>query len=89
MDLGQSIMKTITTKAAVSHVCRELASRSRQLGLFVVQNESGTLELQATTDEIEDFERMGNLAIDSDVIADELMSQLVEHMRYEELLEKS
>lgn len=39
--------------------------------------------------QLDDFERLGNPAIDSDVIADELMSQLVAHLRYEELLGKS
>ena len=80
-------MKTLTTKAAVPHVCRELGSRSRQLALFVLQNESGTLEVQATTDEIEDFECVGNPPIESDVIADDLMTKLVEHLRFEELLD--
>ena len=80
-------MTTYTTKEAAKLVRRELSSHSRQLGLFVVENESGTIQLEATTDEIEDFERLGNTPIDSDIIADELMAKLLEHLQFEELLE--
>jgi hypothetical protein len=44
-------MTTYTTKEAAKLVRRELSSHSRQLGLFVVENESGTIQLEATTDQ--------------------------------------
>jgi hypothetical protein len=82
-------MTTYTTKEAAKLVRRELSSRSRQLGLFVVENESGTIQLEATTDQIEDFERLGNPSVDSDVIADELMTALLGQLEAEHLIEAS
>jgi hypothetical protein len=81
------MMKTFTTKEAAKLVRRELGQRARQLELAVIENESGTIQLEATTDEVEDFERLGNTPIDSDIIADELMAKLLEHLQFEELLE--
>lgn len=80
-------MKTFTTKKAVKLVCRELEQRGRQSDLVVVENESGTIQIEATIDEIEDFEMVGNPPIDSDVIADELMTALLGHLEAEKLLE--
>lgn len=80
-------MKTYTTKKAVKLVCRELEQRGRQSDLVVVENESGTIQIEATTDEIEDFEMVGNPPIDSDVIADDLMTALLGHLEAEKLLE--
>jgi hypothetical protein len=83
------MMTTFTTKKAVKLVCRELEQRGRQRDLVVVENESGTIQIEATTDEIEDFEMVGNPPIDSDVIADDLMNKLIEHLQFEELLESN
>ena len=68
-------------------VCRELEQRGRQWDLLAVENESGTIQLEATIDEVEDFGRLGNPPIESDVIADNEMSKLLEHLKSEELLE--
>ena len=81
------MMKTFTTKKAVKLVCRELEQRGRQWDLVVVENESGTIQIEATTDEIEDFEMVGNPLIDSDVIADDQMTSLLTQLQVEELLE--
>jgi hypothetical protein len=81
------MMKTFTTKEAAKLVRRELGQRARQLELVVIENESETIQLEATTDEVEDFEMVGNPPIDSDVIADELMTALVGHLEAEKLLE--
>ncbi len=81
------MMKTFTTKEAAKLVCRELDQRGRQWNLVVVENESGTIQIEATIDEIEDFEMVGNPTIDSDVIADGLMAKLLEHLQFEKLLE--
>ena len=81
--------KTFTTKKAVELVCRELEQRGRQWDLVVVENESGTIQIEATIDEIEDFEMVGNPPINSDVIADELMTALLDHLKAEELLESA
>ena len=81
------MMKTFTTKKAGKLVCRELEQRGRQSDLVVVENESGTIQIEATIDEIEDFEMVGNPPIDSDVIPDELMTVLLGHLVEEKLLE--
>ena len=83
------MMKTFTTKKAGKLVCRELEQRGRQSDLVVVENESGTIQIEATIDEIEDFEMVGNPPIDSDVIADELMTALLGHLEAEHLIEVS
>ena len=83
------MMKTFTTKEAAKLVRRELRQRARQLELAVIENESGTIQLEATTDEVEDFERLGNTPIDSDIIADELMTALLGHLESEQLLESA
>jgi hypothetical protein len=80
---------TFTTKEAAKLVRRELGQRARQLELAVLENESGTIQIEATTADLEDFERLGNPPIDSDVIADDLMAKLLEHLEFEELLEKA
>jgi hypothetical protein len=82
-------MKSYTTKDAAKLVCRELEQRGRQWDLVVVENESGTIQIEATTDEIEDFEMVGNPPIDSDVIANDLMAKLLEHLQFEDLLENA
>ena len=83
------MMKTFTTKEAAKLVRRELGQRARQLELAVIANESGTIQLEATTDEVEDFERLGHSPIDSDIIADELMTALLDHLKAGELLESA
>jgi len=80
---------TFTTKEAAKLVRREFGQRARQLKLTVLENESNTIQLEATTDDLEDFERLGNPPIDSDVIAPDLMAKLLEHLEFEELLEKA
>ena len=82
-------MQTFTTKEAAKLVGRELGQRARQLELAVIENVSGTVQLEATTDEIEDFERLSNRAIDSDVIADGMMTEFLRHLQSEGLLESS
>jgi hypothetical protein len=80
-------MRSHTTKESAKLVHRELSERSRQLSLVVLLNESGTVQVEATTDEVDDFERAGNRAVESDVISDELMDALVAYLEREALLE--
>ncbi len=81
-------VKILTTKSAVKALKKELGERARQMDLAVVENESGTLQVEATTDQIEDFERIEGKVVDSDVVSDQLMDELVEFLRRENLLEK-
>jgi hypothetical protein len=80
-------MRSHTTKESAKLVQRELSERARQLSLVVLQNESGTVQVEATTDEVDDFERAGNRVVESDVMSDELMDALVAYLKREALLE--
>jgi hypothetical protein len=82
-------MKTLSTKNSVKYLKKELSKRERQSNLVVLENESGTLKLECTIDEIEEFERMKGTTIESDIIDDQLMDKIVEFFQYEELFEIS
>ena len=82
-------MKTFTTKAAGKIVRKELNQRERQMDLMVLQNESASFQVEATIDQVEDFEHLENKVIDSDVINDELLDQLIDYLKKEDLLEKN
>jgi hypothetical protein len=71
-----------------SLVKAELSERARQLDLAIVENESGTVQIEATSDEIDDFQRMKGIGLDSDVLPDELLEKLLNHLKREALLEK-
>jgi hypothetical protein len=49
-------------------------------------NQSGTMELEVTPDEIEDYERRSGVFVESDVVPDWLMGELLLHLRHEEAL---
>jgi hypothetical protein len=52
-------------------------------GNLYLENESGTMELEATPDEIEDYERRSGIFVESDVVPDWLMAELLIHFRHE------
>ncbi len=81
-------MRILVTKAAGNLVDDELESRSRQLGLVRVENESGTMQVNATEDEIDDFHMMNGKEIDSDIVSDSLVAELVRYLEDEKLLEE-
>jgi len=83
------LMKTLSTKASVKYLKKELTNRERQSNLVVLENESGNLKLECTTNEIEDLERMTGTTIESDIIDDQLMDKIVEFFKFEELFEIS
>jgi hypothetical protein len=53
----------------------------------VIENQSGTHQLEVTSDELDEFERAGNPPIDSDVVDDQVMPQLLGFLEREGLLE--
>jgi hypothetical protein len=55
-------------------------------GNLYLENESGTMELEVTPDEIEDYERRSGIFVESDVVPDWLMAELLVHFRHEEAL---
>ena len=74
-------MQTYTTKAFLELPdADEMRSNGPGDDAMILQNESGTIELEATLDEVETAADELALEIDSDVITDEVMSSLIEHL---------
>ena len=80
-------MKILATKLGGELLNEDLEKRARVIGLCTVENESGTIQINLTTDEAEDFERMTDKQIDSDVLSDGLISELHKFLESEGLLE--
>ena len=80
-------MKILATKLGGELLNEDLEKRARVIGLCTLENESGTIQLNLTTDEAEDFERMSGKQIDSDVLSDGLISELHKFLESEGLLE--
>ena len=80
-------MKILATKLGGELLNEDLEKRARVIGLCTVENESGTIQINLTTDEAEDFERMTGKQIDSDVLSDGLISELHKFLESEGLLE--
>lgn len=80
-------MKTLATKLGGELLNEDLEKRQRVNDLVIVENESGTMQVNLTTDEVDDFERMSEQQIDSDVMPDEVVSKLLSFLRNEGLLE--
>ena len=82
-------MKILATKEGGKLLDEDLEKRARVIGLSTVENESGTIQINLTTDECEDFERMNDKQIDSDVMPDAVVSELMNFLENEGLLEKA
>lgn len=80
-------MKILATKLGGELLNEDLEKRARVNGLCTVESESGTIQINLTTDEAEDFERMTDKRIDADVVPDEVISELDSFLRREGLLE--
>jgi hypothetical protein len=80
-------MKTFATKKGGELFDEDLENRARVIGLVVVENESGTIQVNLTSDEAEWFERMTDIQIDSDVMPDEVVDDLLAWLKSESLLE--
>jgi hypothetical protein len=80
-------MKILATKEGGKLLNEDLEKRARVNGLCTVENESGTIQINLTTDEAEDFERMTDHQIDSDVVPDAVISELQSFLQREGLLE--
>ena len=74
-----------TTKAAVDLLGDEGRSNG-STDLFVMENESKTIELETTTEEIERFQLENGIEIDSDTVTDEVMASIIEFLNAECLL---
>jgi hypothetical protein len=81
-------MKILATKEGGKLLNEDLEKRAGVNGLCTVENESGTIQINLTTDEAEDFERMTDHQIDSDVVPDAVISELQSFLQREGLLEE-
>jgi hypothetical protein len=54
--------------------------------VIVLQNESEAVELEAVISEVESFEEESGISIDSDVIDDQVMADLIEFLNTNRLL---
>lgn len=81
-------MQTYTTKAfSELPDADEMRSNGPGVDAMVLQNESGTIELEATLEEIEAATEELEIEIDADVIPDEVMSSLIEHLNSSKVLD--
>jgi hypothetical protein len=81
-------MQTFTTKAfSELPDADEMRSNGPGVEVMILQNESGTIELEATLDEVEKALEELELEIDSDVISDEVMTALIEHLNTARVLD--
>ena len=82
-------MKILATKEGGKLLNEDLENRARVNGLCTVENECGTTQINLTTDECEDFERMTGKQIDTDVMPDSIVSDLVGFLEREGLMEET
>jgi hypothetical protein len=82
-------MKILATKEGGKLLNEDLEKRARVNELCTVENESGTIQINLTSDEADDFERMTDQQIDSDIMPDVLISELQSFLAREGLLEKT
>ncbi len=80
-------MKILCTKNGGKLFNEDLEKRSRQNELVVVENESGTTQINLSCDEADDFERMTDQKIDSDVMPDAVVAELINFLEKEGLFE--
>jgi hypothetical protein len=74
-------MQIFTTKAFTELPdADEMRSNGPGCKAMILENESETIQLEATRDEVESAIVDLDLQIDADVIADEVMASLVEHL---------
>ena len=81
-------MQTFTTKAfSELPDADEMRSTGPSDDVMILQNESNSVELEATLDEIESAAEELEIEIDSDVIPDEVMNALIEHFNSTRVLD--
>jgi len=81
-------MHTFTTKAFSDLPdADEMRSNGPSSDMMILQNESGKIQLEATLHEVEAAMEELELEIDSDVIPDEVMTSLIEHLNTSRVLD--
>ena len=81
-------MQTFTTKAfSELPDADEMRSNGPSDEVMILQNESNSIELEATLEEVEAALEELELEIDSDVIPDEVMTALIKHLNTTRVLD--
>ena len=81
-------MQIFTTKAfSELPDADEMRSNGPGDEVMILQNESGKIQLEATLDEIESATEELEIEIDADVIPDEVMTTLIEHLNSARVLD--
>jgi len=73
-------MQTFTTKGATDVLYADDFRSNGCPDVWVLLNESGSIELEALTEEVESALEELALEIGADVIPDEVMASLIEHL---------
>lgn len=76
-------MQTFTTKGYMALPDEDEQRSNGCRDAYVLENESGSIQLEMTVQELEE----SGFEVDSDVIEDEVMEGLIEHLNTEGLLE--
>jgi hypothetical protein len=79
-------MKTITTKKAGMGLFSSPDQRRNAADVITLSNESGTTTLQLVCSEAEEFEQDHRVSIDSDIIPDGIMAQILDDLAAENRL---
>ena len=80
-------MQTFTTKGATDLLYAHDFRSNGCPDVWVLLNESGSIELEALTEEIESAAEALEILIDSDVIPDEVMTALIERLNSQRALD--
>jgi hypothetical protein len=80
-------VKTFTTKGATDLLYADDFRSNGCPDVWVLENESGTIELEALTEEVELALEKLHIEIDGDVIPDELMTALIEQLNTSKVLD--
>jgi len=80
-------MQTFTTKGATDLLYADDFRSTGCPDVWCLRNESETIELEATTEEVNSVLEEQELVVDSDVIPDEVMTSLIEHLNSARVLD--
>jgi hypothetical protein len=80
-------MQTFTTKGATDLLYADDYRSNGCPDVWCLLNESGTIELEATTEEVNSALEELELEIDGDVIPDDVMTSIIEHLNSARVLD--
>lgn len=80
-------MKTFTTKACADLLYSDDFRSNGCPDVFCIENISRTVEVQATDEEIQEFQTERCIEIDSDLMADHVVDELVDFLNQKRYLD--